>query len=128
MNKLKQEIVDSAVSEIEESQMDTIKQRFRFSHDFIGFAGHFPGNPILPALVQILIGMTLTENHKGCRLEVASVEKAKFHIPLIPEKEIEVECCQRTIGELLSYDVRLLVSEGLAAAYRISFSVREDGK
>jgi 3-hydroxymyristoyl/3-hydroxydecanoyl-(acyl carrier protein) dehydratase len=74
------------------------------------------------------MGMTLTENHKGCHLELASVEKAKFHIPLLPEKEIEVECRQRTIGELWSYDVRLLVSEGLAAFYRISFFLRENGK
>jgi 3-hydroxyacyl-[acyl-carrier-protein] dehydratase len=128
MNKLKQEIIEAAIGEIEEPQMDTIKQRYRFGRDFIGFAGHFPGNPILPAFVQILLGMTVVEKHKGCRLEMASVEKAKFLIPLLPEKEIEVECRQRSMDELWSHDVRLSVSEGLAASYRIAFSAREDGK
>ena len=127
MNKLKQQIIEAAVSGIEQPQMDTIKQRYRFGHDFIGFAGHFPGNPILPAFVQILMGITVAENHKGYRLKMTSVEKAKFHISIVPEKEIEVECRQRSIDELWSYDVRLSVSEGLAASYRIFFSARDVG-
>ena len=113
MNKIKKEIISSAVSRIEKSEADTIKQRYRFSPDFIGFAGHFPGNPILPAFVQILMALTLTEGHKGCR-------------PLQPDQEIEVACRQRTAGELSGCDARLSVSEGLAASFRISFSVKED--
>ena len=126
MNKIKKEIISSAVSRIEKSEADTIKQRYRFSPDFIGFAGHFPGNPILPAFVQILMALTLTEGHKGCRLKAASVEKAKFRIPIQPDREIEVACRQRTVGGLSGCDARLSVSEGLAASFRISFSVKED--
>jgi len=128
MNKIKKEIISSAVSRIEKSEADTIKQRYRFSPDFIGFAGHFPGNPILPAFVQILMALTLTEKHKGCRLKATSVEKAKFRIPLQPDQEIEVACRQRTAGELSGCDARLSVSEGLAASFRIFFSVKEDGQ
>ena len=126
MNKIEKEIISSAVSRIEKSAADTINQRYRFSSDFIGFAGHFPGNPILPAFVQILMALTLIEKHKGCRLKAASVEKAKFRIPLQPDQEIEVACRQRTVGELPSCDARLTVPEGLAASFRISFSVKED--
>jgi len=128
MNKIKKEIILSATSGIEESQPDTIKQRYRFSHDFIGFSGHFPGNPILPAVVQILMALTLTEKYKGYPLKAASVEKAKFRIPLQPDQEIEVACRQRSVGKLTGCDARLSISEGLAASFRISFFVKEDGQ
>ena len=128
MNKIKKEIISSTVSRIEKPEADTIKQRYRFSRDFIGFSGHFPGNPILPAFVQILMALTLTEKYKGCPLKAVSVEKAKFRIPLQPDQEIEVACRQRAVGKLSGCDARLTVSEGLAASFRISFSVKEDGQ
>ena len=128
MHQLKKEIISSAVSGIVESQPDAIKQQYRFSPDFIGFSGHFPGNPILPAIVQIMMALISTEKYKGCRLEAAGVEKAKFHIPIQPDQEIEVECCQRPVGDQSGCDARLSVSAGLAASFRISFSVKEDGK
>ena len=128
MNKIRKEIISSATSSVEESQPGTIKQRYRFRPDFIGFSGHFPGNPILPAFVQILTALTLTEIYKGRPLKAASVEKAKFRIPLQPDQEIEVACRQRAVGKLSGCDARLTVSEGLAASFRISFSVKEDGQ
>ena len=128
MNKIKREIISSAISGIEESQPDTIKQRYRFSPQFIGFSGHFPGNPILPAFVQILMALTLTEKFKGCPLKMVSIEKAKFRIPIRPDQEIEVACRQRTAGKLPGCDARLMVSEGLAASFRISFFLEEDGQ
>ena len=128
MNKIRKAIILSATSGIEESQPGMIKQRYRFRPDFIGFSGHFPGNPILPAFVQILTALTLTEIYKGRPLKAASVEKAKFRIPLQPDQEIEVACRQRAVGKLSGCDARLTVSEGLAASFRISFSVKEDGQ
>jgi 3-hydroxyacyl-[acyl-carrier-protein] dehydratase len=128
MNKMRKEIILSATSGVEESQPGMIKQRYRFRPDFIGFSGHFPGNPILPAFVQILTALTLTEIYKGRPLKAASVEKAKFRIPLQPEQEIEVACRQLTVGKLTGCDARLTVSEGLAASFRISFLVKEDSQ
>ena len=128
MNQLKTEIISSAVSGIEELQPDTIKQRYRFSPDFIGFCGHFPGNPILPAFVQILMALTLTERHRGCRFEATSVEKAKFRIPLQPDQIIEVACRHRAGVDLSGCEARLSVPDGLAASFRISFYEKENGK
>ena len=128
MNKIRKAIILSATSGIEESQPGMIKQRYRFGPDFIGFSGHFPGNPILPAFVQILTALTLTERYKGRPLKAASVEKAKFRIPLQPDQEIEVACRQLTVGKLTGCDARLTVSEGLAASFRISFFVKEDSQ
>ena len=128
MHELKQAIITSAVGCIEELPTDTVKQRYRFAPDFIGFSGHFPGYPILPAFIQILMALTVIEQHRDCRLRVSSVQKAKFHIPLRPDQEIEVECQQREIGNLPGCAARLRVSDGLASAFRITFNEKEDGR
>jgi len=128
MHALKQAIIRSAVGRIEKSQADTVRQRYRFAPQFIGFAGHFPGYPILPAFVQILMALTVIEQHRGCRLQVSGVEKAKFHMPLRPNQEIEVECQQRQIGNRPGCYARLSASDGLASSFRISFYEKEDGR
>ena len=127
MNKLKQEIITSAVVDIQESQTGSIKQGYRFKSDFIGFSGHFPGYPITQAFSEMLMAVNLIEQHKGCRLQVATMEKAKFHIPLRPDQELEVECQPQQVGKMRGIAVRLSVSEGLASSFRISFVVGGDG-
>ena len=125
MHALKRAIITSAVGRIEELPADTVKQRYRFAPDFMGFSGHFPGYPILPAFIQILTAMTVIEQHRDCRLQVSSVQKAKFHIPLHPHQEIEVECQQRQVGNLPGCAARLRVSDGLASSFLIAFSKKE---
>ena len=121
MHKLKQEIVSSAVSQKTVTEVDDIRQCYRFGADFIGFAGHFPGYPILPAFVQVLTAQTLIEEHSGRHLELATVEKAKFHLPLLPEQEIEVVIRRRQAGARMVYEARLGVVKGLASAFRLAF-------
>ncbi len=128
MHKLKQEIVSSTVSAITETEVDGVKQCYRFGVDFIGFAGHFPGYPILPAFVQLLTAQTLIEEHCGHHLELATVEKAKFHLPLQPGQEIEVAFHRRQVGDRLVYEARLGVAEGLASAFRLAFVEKEEIK
>jgi 3-hydroxyacyl-[acyl-carrier-protein] dehydratase len=122
MNKLRQAIVLSAIGEKTEGEPNIITRRFRFKPDFIGFQGHFPGYPILPAFVQILTAITVIEEHRKCRLELASVEKAKFQLPLPPGLEIEVTCTQRQIHGQSICEARLTVAEGPASSFRFSFA------
>lgn len=128
MHALQQAITTSALGRIEESPAGALKQRFRFTADFVGFSGHFPGYPILAAFIQILMALTVIEQHRDCGLQVSTVEKAKFHIPLRPDQEIEVECQLREVGNAPGCAARLSVSEGLASSFRISFIEKEDGR
>jgi 3-hydroxyacyl-[acyl-carrier-protein] dehydratase len=128
MHKLKQEIVSSIVGEKTVTDMDGVQQCYRFGANFLGFAGHFPGYPILPAFVQLLTAQSLIEEHRGHPLELATVEKAKFHLPLKPEQEIQVAFQRRRIGERMVYDTRLGVAEGLASAFRLVFVEKEESK
>jgi 3-hydroxyacyl-[acyl-carrier-protein] dehydratase len=126
MNRVKQEIASSAVDEIKGSAPGTISRRYCFNRDFIGFSGHFPGYPILPAFVQILTALTLAEEQSGYPLELASVENAKFHIQLRPGQEIKVECKEKLVRGKPGCEARLMVAEGLASLFRMSFVEKGD--
>ena len=126
MNKLRQAIVSSVIGKKTKDETNNVTRRYRFKPNFIGFRGHFPGYPILPAFVQILTAITIIEEHKKCRLELASVEKAKFHLPLHPDLEIEVTCAQRKVHDKLIYEARLTVTEGLASSFRFSFAEKRN--
>ena len=76
----------------------TVQKSYIFTDDFIGFDGHFPGYPILPAFIQMLIALTLVEELYGKGLNLMTVKNAKFHIPIRPNREMEVECTKRTSG------------------------------
>jgi 3-hydroxyacyl-[acyl-carrier-protein] dehydratase len=126
MNKLRQAIVSSAIGKKTEDENNVVTRHYRFKPDFIGFQGHFPGYPILPAFVQILTAITIIEEHQNCRLELATVEKAKFHLPLLPDLEIEVTCAQRQVHGKSICEARLTVTEGLASSFRFSFAEMRD--
>jgi 3-hydroxyacyl-[acyl-carrier-protein] dehydratase len=122
MNKLRQAIVSSAIGIKTEDEAGIVTRRYRFKPNFIGFHGHFPGYPILPAFAQILTAITIIEEHKKCSLELATVDKAKFHLPLHPDLEIEVTCAQRQVHDKLTCEARLTVTEGLASSFRFTFT------
>jgi 3-hydroxyacyl-[acyl-carrier-protein] dehydratase len=126
MNKLRRAIVSSAIGEKTGDETNGITRRYRFKSNFLGFRGHFPGYPILPAFVQILTALTIIEEHKKCRLTLAAVEKAKFHLPILPDREIEVICNSRPVQNKSSYEARLTVTEGLASSFRFTFAEKRN--
>lgn len=126
MSRIRQEIVSSAIDAMKETAPDTVKKRYRFGPEFIGFSGHFPGYPILPAFVQILTAQTLAEEQKGHPLKLAGLENAKFHIQLRPDQDIDVECRPRKIKGKSGCEARLIVDDGLASSF-VMFFLEEGG-
>jgi len=125
MNKMKQEIAAYAQGATERLNENTVKKNYCFIEDFIGFSGHFPGYPILPAFVEMLIALILVEELNGGGLKLATVKNAKFYIPVRPNQEIAVECCKKPSGHL-GCEVRMKIGEGLAASFLISLTETED--
>ena len=70
---------------------------FSFPKDSPVFAGHFPGTPILPGVVLILMAQTvLEEMHE--HLALHTLLEAKFFTPLPPETLITLTVLARDTG------------------------------
>ena len=58
---------------------------FLFKSDFSGFQGHFPGNPILPAIVQLMTARESIIEQMEKELVIAKISRAKFQKMIIPD-------------------------------------------
>lgn len=126
MNKLKRAINDSAVEPMQVTARDTVMQKYCFPPDFIGFSGHFPGYPILPALVQLMIGVSLLEERKGRTLKIETLVNAKFLMELRPNQEILVQCQDSAVQGKPGSKITLYVDDRTAASFSMTFKERVD--
>ena len=78
MDNLRSAIRESALGPVKETEKGTWVRSYRFAPDFIGFSGHFPGYPILPAFVQVLMVQTMAEEVKGRPLKVLDPGKGQI--------------------------------------------------
>lgn len=96
---------------------------FRVDQSVKVLEGHFPGNPILPGVVQVemmaqaatfLCIHTLTKPIEETKLEVAliSVDSARFRKPVVPPMDLEIHATlMKNRGPFQVYDCKIL-SEG----------------
>lgn len=89
---LSEAIRGAAVGDIERRPDGSVRQRYVFGPDFPGFSGHFPGRPILPAVLQIMAANQLVEAATGQRLSPSAIERAKFVHPIVPGAVVEITC------------------------------------
>jgi 3-hydroxyacyl-[acyl-carrier-protein] dehydratase len=127
MSRIKREINTSAIGGLLRPEPGEATGRYRFSGDFIGFSGHFPGDPVLPAIAQILAALDLAERMKGRPLVLTGVRNAKFHLRIGPGDEVRVECRECGDWEGTAFDARILLDEGLAASFRLSCAPVTEG-
>lgn len=81
---------------------------FRFAASQAVFAGHFPGNPILPGVFQLEMARVAAEAAAGIPLTVREMVKAKFRRPIRPDETIRVEV--RLVGPPDSIQARAVLS------------------
>jgi len=120
MNSMREAIKESALSPAHMAE-GVGTQSFRFDEDFLGFAGHFPGYPILPAVLQTLMAQLLAEQVVGLPLQFLSLERAKFTHQLRPGDQIDVNVsCLEKEGQL-HCTCKLLVENRRAASFTLLF-------
>ena len=122
MNKILQEIAAAKLGTAITDAGGTLEGRYCFEDNFTGFAGHFPGHPILPAIVEILTVISLISEQTGCRQRLRAVEDARFLNPVQPNQVLLVRCRQRTVKGKLLYDAQLTVGETTTATLLIELS------
>lgn len=110
----------SAVGDLERRADGSVRQRYVFHGDFPGFAGHFPGRPILPAVLQIMTASLLVEAATGERLQPAAIERAKFVLPIVPGALVDITC-RRLPGALPDlWEIRIDADRQAAAAFSLA--------
>ena len=63
---------------------------FVFPASCQGFAGHFPGQPILPAVVQLAAVRFLTQCGIGEKVQLCRVERTRFKAIVLPDEPVTI--------------------------------------
>jgi 3-hydroxyacyl-[acyl-carrier-protein] dehydratase len=97
-----------------------------FRGDEAFFAGHFPGEPIVPGVILTealaqTAGIAAAE--KGVRFLLSAVRVMKFHRAVRPGEKIELMAAKAGgMGALLSFDVRATIGPETVAEGQIILS------
>jgi 3-hydroxyacyl-[acyl-carrier-protein] dehydratase len=124
VNRMRTEIEASAVGPVHKQDAHTVLRLYRFSESFAGFSGHFPGQPVLPAFVQILTGLSLVAEMSPGMHDLAGIADAKFYLPIRPDTVVQVACHDLTEGPPDRYRIRLTVADRIASAFDLITSRR----
>jgi 3-hydroxyacyl-[acyl-carrier-protein] dehydratase len=122
MSRLKSDIERAVVSPAEADQEGGLSCVCRFPADFLGFAGHFPGYAIVPAIVQVMAAQHLAENHLAVGMHLKEVKNAKFFLQLRPETDITVQCRIQPRDNETRVEAKLTCEQGVAASFILVFS------
>jgi 3-hydroxyacyl-[acyl-carrier-protein] dehydratase len=122
MNELINAVKRSAIGTSQKSDPEKIAGRYCFSDDFPGFSGHFPGYPILPAVVQLIAAQCLIEEQKGHQLLLSSVQNAKFLQEIRPGNEILIQCTDCLVKGAPGSRTEIRLDGKIAASFLMTFS------
>ena len=118
MNKMREAIRASALAPALVTD-ERGEQSFCFDESFIGFAGHFPNYPILPAFLQTLLAQLLAEQVVGQPLQFDLLQRAKFMRQIRPDEKVDVSLsCLQKEGQVRC-DVQLKVDDEPAASFTL---------
>lgn len=104
---------------------DSFTKVFVFDANFIGFDGHFPGNPILPAMVQLMLGEVAAVEAAGQRLVCTDAARAKFVRQVVPGETILVSGTLSFKNGLTKAAVTLSVDGETASSYALTLAAPE---
>ena len=74
-----------------EGQGDRLSRTFVFPPESLVFAGHFPGRPVLPGVVHVIMAQLALED-AGLTSSLERIVQAKFLTPIGPGREIVMSC------------------------------------
>lgn len=66
--------------------------KITFDEEFCGFAGHFPDNPIVPAVCLLAAAELLAMEMMQCNLQLQEITSMKFKKHLVPQDTACLEC------------------------------------
>jgi 3-hydroxyacyl-[acyl-carrier-protein] dehydratase len=91
MSRLVREI-EQCMSGLTEAEGNELTARFLFPATFIGFKGHFPDRPVLPAVCEIQAAIAVLEAWDRAEVRLGEIVSAKFFAPVTCGEEVVVRC------------------------------------
>jgi 3-hydroxyacyl-[acyl-carrier-protein] dehydratase len=110
-------IAASAVGPASVDGAGKVSRPFLFEPGFPGFGGHFPGAPILPAVVQIQAVVALASDAAGEPLRLAAVESAKFLSPIRPGEAVVASFRRCESGGATLHDAAIAAGGRTASSF-----------
>ena len=104
------------ITPIDENGMRGFRKQYCPGSDFVGFEGHFPGHPVLPAVVQILMAEITISQATGTDRRTEGIRNAKFLRPVPPGTCIV--CLVTPHDDSGLWDCRLYTDNTLAASFQ----------
>lgn len=98
---------------------------FCFDESFTGFQGHFPGHPVLPAFVQLLMGQCALHIRTAGAWRLRRVDRSKFLKTILPGKPVTVCWQEHPLNDHLRCNFTLLVDGEKAAVFAVEFDAEE---
>lgn len=118
--------LEALAQALQPSAQDADLATIRFDASFPAFRGHFPGFPVLPAVVAVLTSAELVRlRTRGAVL--GNVRRAKFSRAIMPGATVTVECQADETPEASDWQVRLLVDDGVAALILLGIASPQPG-
>jgi 3-hydroxyacyl-[acyl-carrier-protein] dehydratase len=99
-----------------ENEQLTVKAVFSFAEDFIGFAGHFPDMPVLPAIVQLASVRCLVELILKRRVQPVSYKRTKFRGIVQPNEKVivELQMNKKAVSWEVDFNMRKMTGDAVA--------------
>ena len=88
---------------------DATSVTYRVPADHPAFEGHFPGNPILPGIVQLRLFLLSANRLTGKEWKLKEVQRAKFLRPVLPGQTVTVKMNAKAWDQ---FEFTLLTPEG----------------
>lgn len=95
--------IPSCAEELQTEQDDsgniTVSSVFRFPPSFAGFGGHFPGNPVLPGIIQLSTVRYIAEQVVQKRLIPERINRTKFRAMIKPDQQVHITLDFKPVGD-----------------------------
>jgi len=119
MNRMRTAINAAALAPAQITAPMAGEQSFCFDAGFVGFSGHFPDYPILPAVLQVLLAQLLAETVMGSTLAVVALNRAKFMRQVRPGDQIDISVTCREKNSQLHCMSELSAAEQRVASFTL---------
>lgn len=93
--------------------LDKISATVSVPGDSPWFAGHFPGNPVLPAIAQVSIVFDMICRWNNKPIFLKAIHRVKFKRVILPDEEMEIYVSQ-VDGKPMNYSFQISVKGDVA--------------